>query len=492
MRVVRTDASDRLAWQEAILTSNQLEDTLVKNEDAIGDLVADGFQLLKQRLPVWDSPTQMPTLHEMLLREQTQTQEFKQLKALVGGDQQRAAFATNTMAEAMVDRLKNSPLTGILEDQWKAMNQLEQAEIDAALAAQEADADPNNAALQQAMAQAQQRAAQQRTVYVAVAAQSPPETSPDVEAFRRSGRAVAAKAVQQLQDLSEMEDLLGNQQSGQGSSLEAKTRLAKRMKHSRKLQDFAELAGRMKRVMLAKKASVVREVKQETIGVKMGDDLTSLVPSEFALLADIRTKAIFWKKFVEKQLLMWDKKGEEKLGSGPIILCIDESGSMMGQRELWSKAIMMAFMAVAEKERRFFAVAKFTESLIAQDIYEFDYTKVLDQINREQVLECIETFRNGGTDFVPPLSYALSRVEKEKNDKWKTADIIFLTDGECAMDPGFVEQFNKRRKELGVQAFGVVIGGNDGSGYLRSVMDEVAHITDLTRDDAVTDMLFKR
>src|SRR5665213_2683742 len=141
MRVVRTDASDRLSWQEAILTSPDLEQTLVKNEDAVGDLVADGFQLLKQSLPVWESPTQMPTLHEMLLREQTQTQEFKQLKALVNGDQQRATFATNEMGEAIVERLKNSPLASILEAQWTAMNQLQQAEADAAVAGQELVAD---------------------------------------------------------------------------------------------------------------------------------------------------------------------------------------------------------------------------------------------------------------------------------------------------------------------------------------------------------------
>lgn len=492
MRTIRTDASDRLSWQEAILTSTELEETLIKNDDAVGDLIADGFQLLKQSLPVWDSPTQMLTLHEMLLREQAQTQEFKQLKALVNGDQQRATFATNEMGEAIVARLKDSPLAATLEAQWAAMNQLEHDKAAAELADQELTADPNNPTLQQQMQVAQQRVAAQQQVVLVVVGQSPPDTSPDVEAFRRAGRAVAANAAQQLRDLNEMEDLLGERNTGRGSSLEAKTRLAKRMKSSSKLRQFAELAGRMKRVMLAKKASVVRNVKQETVGVTIGDDLTCVVPSEFALLANAATKPIFFKKLVEKQLLQWDKKGEEKLGEGPIILCIDESGSMIGDREMWAKAIMMAFMAVAEKGRRLFGLAKFASDLHAHNIYEFDYSKGADQVDRDRILESIETFDGGGTDFAPPLAYAISRIEQEKTEKWKTADIIFLTDGECRLDPTFVEEFNKRRKQLGVQAFGVIIGGTGGVEYLRSVMDEVAHITDLTRDDAVTDMLFKR
>ena len=113
-------------------------------------------------------------------------------------------------------------------------------------------------------------------------------------------------------------------------------------------------------------------------------------------------------------------------GKGPMIVCIDVSSSMQGEKELWAKAVGLTLMDIARRQRRLFRAVMFSSGDTS--------LKVLD-LNRERryqpelakVIEMAEYFPGGGTDFQQPLDAAVALLEERK---LKRGDIVIITDGE--------------------------------------------------------------
>ena len=84
---------------------------------------------------------------------------------------------------------------------------------------------------------------------------------------------------------------------------------------------------------------------------------------------------------------------------GPIVCCIDTSGSMSGNREMWSKAVAIAMLEIAHNQKRDFAGILFSNKV------SFNSPIIIpkDNIEPNKVLELAESFSGGGTDFEEPL-----------------------------------------------------------------------------------------
>ena len=97
----------------------------------------------------------------------------------------------------------------------------------------------------------------------------------------------------------------------------------------------------MQSIALNKRRNRTVHPPTEIVNVTTGNDLARILPSELMLLADPRTKADFLLRFAENRLLQYDLRGFEREGQGPIVVCIDESGSTSGIVEMWEKAIAL-------------------------------------------------------------------------------------------------------------------------------------------------------
>ena len=53
--------------------------------------------------------------------------------------------------------------------------------------------------------------------------------------------------------------------------------------------------------------------------------------------------------------MQYELKGTEKQGKGPIVVCVDNSGSMSGDRETWSIVVALALLEIATMPKREFA-----------------------------------------------------------------------------------------------------------------------------------------
>lgn len=111
--------------------------------------------------------------------------------------------------------------------------------------------------------------------------------------------------------------------------------------------------------------------QQETRGLTRSDDISRLLPSESALLARGRNirqaKLLFFAKLAEKSLSTYERDGwgdfptnivperrevRPTADRGPILLCVDTSGSMRGARETVAKALTLECMRAAKEQER--------------------------------------------------------------------------------------------------------------------------------------------
>jgi uncharacterized protein with von Willebrand factor type A (vWA) domain len=83
------------------------------------------------------------------------------------------------------------------------------------------------------------------------------------------------------------------------------------------------------------------------------------------MLADADLEDLFYLRFAERGLRQYNLIGHEPEGQGPIIIAIDESGSMTTDyggmtSEVWSKAVMLALLSIARLQKRDLAVIYFS------------------------------------------------------------------------------------------------------------------------------------
>lgn len=311
--------------------------------------------------------------------------------------------------------------------------------------------------------------------------------APLSESMQDHYRSIARKALKETQEHVEEQieafaALCGSEagRAAQGDPA-AVLDLYARVQRSRLLQDVAKIAGRMKRMALRKHAERVKHGPDEVVDLEMGNALGRLVPSEL-LLAD-EAEDEFLRKFAEGQLLQYRMEGTETKGRGPIVLCLDSSGSMQEgspiAREVWGKALALGLLAIAKKEKRRFVLHVFGSS---QELRTFDLG---DKPTTAQILDAVAFDFHGGTDFDRPLKAALASCQAQD---FKRADVVFVTDGECSVNPDVAKRINEEKAKSGVKLYAITIGTHSRS--LATVADGMTFVSNLARDAEALEMAF--
>ena len=266
----------------------------------------------------------------------------------------------------------------------------------------------------------------------------------------------------------------------------ASLELARQVKSSQKLKDIIKLAGRLKLTSRVKRATKSQYARSELVGIETTGKLENLLPSELACFtSELRTLDLI-RRLQEKTALGYKLAGKESLKSGPIVVLLDMSGSMQGPKEVWAKAISLAIIDICQRDKRSFALCLFTDHLglwfLAEDISKLNYSSILTLLAANA---------DGGTEFRPPISWALEVIKSAKKfQNFKKADIVLVTDGE-ASEEGSVHA-KKSMLELGITAYGIRIGSGDSeSGALKAWTHEQAYIDDVNQDTKATNLLFE-
>ncbi|WP_260858088.1 VWA domain-containing protein [Bacillus sp. FJAT-22090] len=248
--------------------------------------------------------------------------------------------------------------------------------------------------------------------------------------------------------------------------------LAEKIASNKKMKEIADWAGKFKQIA-HKKQKFKQSDSIESSGITLGSDVESLLPIELSLYIHPLTRLDFLRRFVEGQSMQYERKGKEVLGKGPIILCLDQSGSMQSL-DTQSKGFALALLSIAKKQRRDFCLILFSNKT---QMLKFHKGKV----KSSDMIYLAQTFLAGGTNFALPLDKALNVINESR---FKSADIVFVTDGEDTVPNSFIETFNKKKKDKDFHVLTLVIGG--GMETVKQFADKVIQIKDFNEEGSFT------
>jgi uncharacterized protein with von Willebrand factor type A (vWA) domain len=299
-----------------------------------------------------------------------------------------------------------------------------------------------------------------------------------------------------LDEVEKMNDALGAFGFGQGeerdgASLQDKMALGKKISKSEKLKQIAIQAGRLKRLREgagSKRQSESLEQRNYLTSVEVGNDLNRTLSSEFIFLLEDESFSIFAQKYIESQLFQYKLEGREQMGSGPVIILIDSSGSMRGEREIWAKAVCLNLVMVAQSNGRDFAIIHFDHGTRRTDYFS---ANEFGQAARDKLIASMMAFFDGGTDFQEPLENAMDLIRGAKNElgtDWKKADIVLLTDGHAPVFDSWLIPFNQAKQLLKCTVYGVLIETSE-TDAVRSVCDNIVSVSELAKDVQIAEVL---
>jgi len=110
----------------------------------------------------------------------------------------------------------------------------------------------------------------------------------------------------------------------------------------------------MKLSALAIRKKVFERSSEELLEVEQGDAIHRLLPHELLSLHHPVLRKDFYRRFLDQELIQYSLRGVEEKGKGPMIVCLDGSSSMSGDKEIWSKAVTLTLLEIARKQRRLF------------------------------------------------------------------------------------------------------------------------------------------
>ncbi len=254
-------------------------------------------------------------------------------------------------------------------------------------------------------------------------------------------------------------------------------RLSQRLKRDERLSRLAMLAGKFKRIAAAKMKAKVRHGADEVSDVELGSNLSRILPSELVKLSHPLLRKAFLASLLEGKVMQYRLSGTDSLGRGPLVVCLDKSGSMDGPKDLWSTAVALALLDVAQRQRRPFALVAFDGDVKRQDIVE---------VGSQLPEETLFTACSGGTNITGVLARALSIIQTSTGGM-KAADVVLITDGESeTQDAPVIRQL---AEQLRITILGVGIGVSAES--LKPWSDEAHAISRLdTADEVAAEALF--
>jgi len=212
-----------------------------------------------------------------------------------------------------------------------------------------------------------------------------------------------------------------------------------------------------------------RSPRGELDGYEKGNDIERLVPSELALPTEL-----FLVRFAERSLLLYRKVVSEDYG--PFYVLLDKSGSMMGMKMLWAKAVALALAQRAARENREFYI-RFFDSIPYPPLHLPRRLRGRDVV---RLLEYVARIRaNGGTDISRAILTAIDDIMTSDTRK-KPADIILITDGE---DRVSVELIKRSLARANARLYTVMVYGNNPD--LRRVSDSYMVATRPSKEEAL-------
>lgn len=265
------------------------------------------------------------------------------------------------------------------------------------------------------------------------------------------------------------------------SGFEILDTFAKLLEHDESLKELADLLGKQTRAQISYEKELRDKVviksswqpkhayKGEINGLRYSNDISAVLPSELSLMDNPAANKLFQLKFAQKQLLSYDyqrleeeqeesKEKEETTvekqePKGPIIICVDTSGSMHGTPENIAKTITFALSKIAIEEERKCYLISFSTNI---ELTDFSANPI------GKLVQFLRMSFHGGTDAGPALKHAVKMLSE---NEWKNADVLMISDFVMQSLDNDIKAHIKSAQENNTNFHSLVIGtlGNNGA-----------------------------
>lgn len=315
-------------------------------------------------------------------------------------------------------------------------------------------------------------------------AQSQLINSPDVNAvqnqLQEALQSATRKALDDVREIDMFMEAWGIEPGGDNRvSVDDCKAALERIRASSELKQLSQLLGRFRSIA---KTNLKQKSKGEggvLKDVKTGNDIIRMLPSEKGLMGSKATKSLFRKRYVEKQCLQYEVENRKRKGMGPMVIMVDKSGSMDGERISWAKAVALALLEVANTQKRNAYICYFDTEITKKRRWCFEK----GVISPKDIIDVAEVGTGGGTNFEVPVFEAMSIISKEKN--FKKADITFITDGDCSLSKAQEEELiqQKNQKNVKIQTVIINMGGHCSDAGVENWSDSVRRVSSLADMD---------
>lgn len=190
------------------------------------------------------------------------------------------------------------------------------------------------------------------------------------------------------------------------------------------LFELAKLIGRSGSVGFKSGGSFPSASKCDITGITIGDNLSSILPSETALLSCPATQTVFFRNLVEKRLQIFASASSGQVPvehrDGPVIICLDTSGSMIGEKVDAACNLTMAIAIIAQRRHRDVLVVKYSDW---HTLY-----KVTNMArDREGLVSFLKSYYGNGNSENELFRWLFDEILPAE-PSFKSADILCVTD----------------------------------------------------------------
>ena len=213
--------------------------------------------------------------------------------------------------------------------------------------------------------------------------------------------------------------------------------------------------------------------KSDILGVALGQDIRSMLPFECVQCSDDVMYDVFLYKYATNSLQSFRHKSEMLKPArnlsrrparlkGPMIVCVDRSGSMSGQPELVVNSLMMKLLLIAERQRRNLFLVSFSVEAQPVDV----------RRNRTALLDFFRQKSAGDTNAVKMIDEVFSLLAK---GEYASADVLWCTDFIIPMCGIAQRRKLAEYRRLGTRFYGLKIGHATDMGW-EELFDEIVNV----------------
>ena len=221
------------------------------------------------------------------------------------------------------------------------------------------------------------------------------------------------------------------------------------------LKKLALLIGRAGEDEIAAKGRFLTASKSDIEGITVGNNLSALLPSEVALLSDRNTQDIFYRNYAEKRLQVFASASQstrpDEHKDGPVIICVDESSSMTGEPLKTAITLAYAVTIIAKRRHRQVLIVAYSDSHKMMRVESLGRQK-------KQLMDFLSNVSMGGNNENSMFKW-LFRDILPREKKFKTADILCISDFGWVRIDHSVKMLIDEQKASGMKFYGLNIGG---------------------------------